>query len=421
MKIHKLPLGLILASLLMFCCSIASAQNFRSGTITTLEGEILAGEIAFSGQTPTKISFRKNGVVNYEAGELQAFQVGSKLYESARIQLEISPWEKGEFDDSKAPKLRETSAFVLKLIGEEKALYLYKDEEKKAHFYIKNAGGWELLIYKEYRDPADGGETKENKQFHKQLYLYLRECPNIQFLIPEVLYEQNSLIYLFEDFQKCLEKEADEDQTGRATSVMRVEVGLLAGGMMAILDLASDNRDYYGPANAELSTSIRPFGGAFVDLAFPLGRQRIAFHNEVGLGNYRVSGEARRDFTNDIQWLYENYVSVTYLKTAHTAKYIFEGKRKAGFYVHTGLSLGFLVADSTYTNFIRLINEPQLVEEGPMIAEPQKLELGFVGGLGLRIKQWDLEARYEYSSGPTLNSALQSTVHRAYVLLGYRF
>jgi hypothetical protein len=51
---------------------------------------------------------------------------------------------------------------------------------------------------------------------------------------------------------------------------------------------------------------------------------------------------------------------------------------------------------------------------------PRNFEIGYLGGLGLRIKKWNLEARYEHSSGISdfLNEG--STIVRYYFLMRYR-
>ena len=54
------------------------------------------------------------------------------------------------------------------------------------------------------------------------------------------------------------------------------------------------------------------------------------------------------------------------------------------------------------------------------IEDGKSIELGLTGGIGIRIKRFTFESRYEFGSGFVDNEDLSSSANRVYLLLGIR-
>ena len=73
-------------------------------------------------------------------------------------------------------------------------------------------------------------------------------------------------------------------------------------------------------------------------------------------------------------------------------------------------------------NYIRLNKRSQQFHNtGAYLPEPKPIEYGLIGGVGLQVRRFSLEGRYEAAKGVMANYVSISAVPRSvYLLLGYQ-
>src|SRR6218665_2244039 len=110
MKIYQFTI------VLLFTCLCVSAQEFLPGKIITKKGEILSGFIQDTGEkkVPETCQFKEKrdseGIMTYQASEIQGYEVKDKVYKSKVFEKENG---------------KQTNAFVLQLVVGKVSLFKY--------------------------------------------------------------------------------------------------------------------------------------------------------------------------------------------------------------------------------------------------------------------------------------------------------
>jgi hypothetical protein len=423
MKTYLNPI-LLLAGLLL-CATAFSQANFLPGSVFLPNGDTLRGWIDYQNweNNPELIQFRKNSKAAHEFFDpidIDGFSVGDEIYKSGIIEKEVSPVKLGEILPYPEVKLQTDTAFLQVLIAGEKSLLYLRTSEGRDYFYIDRDGDLELLIYKKYSKLVDvPGLDKhliiENKRFHTQLMQYLNGCDFSVKDFEKTEYKRYSLQKLFLEYYACVQAKPVFD---KEKDKVRTEFGAVAGPTLTTLAFSGTFFDHL--SNATFSRSVSPSFGLFLDLIWPRNMGRWSLYNELMFSSYGVTGDYAY-FESDINYEYASYeLGFSYLKMNNFLRF----KRPVGnlfLFANAGISNGVMLGETNYqtaeSSHWGLVKQ----QEGPVLQETQKHEIGFILGAGLRYRSLSLEMRYESSSGISRYPALGSHVKRYSALMGYRF
>ena len=83
---------LALFTLTIICNTLFAQQNFQSGSVVTLSGETLTGEIDYKNweRSPETIRFRKDAsaaAVNYGVNDIASFTVSNEVYKRGVVEV----------------------------------------------------------------------------------------------------------------------------------------------------------------------------------------------------------------------------------------------------------------------------------------------------------------------------------------------
>ena len=94
---------------------------------------------------------------------------------------------------------------------------------------------------------------------------------------------------------------------------------------------------------------------------------------------------------------------------------------KLTLFANAGPSIGFGGLGKNQVYIERNFYGQMRYQDQKAINNYEKTEFGLVGGVGLRLKRFTMESRYEYGTGFVNNETLSSSANRVYLLLGVRF
>jgi hypothetical protein len=277
---------ILLLIILMFICRSAYCQeNYLSGYVISLNGDTLNGFIDYRNleKTPNKISFKanlNNNKSEYTPLDIKGFSVVDEIYESAIIKTELT----NGLETNAALNIGMDTTFLQTMIAGTKSLYYYKNDFGNELFYIKTDKTYELLVFKKYLSNQEGTNTiVQNKKYIGQLFLYLRECSDIESKLKETKYTKQSLEELFQHYYRCTQSSI---KFQKKTEKISSQLGLLAG--ISLSNVKFGNR--YFP-NSKIDMSLNFAGGLFLDLVLPRNKRKWSIYNELKYISFNENGQ----------------------------------------------------------------------------------------------------------------------------------
>jgi len=406
---------ILLLIILMFICRSAYCQeNYLSGYVISLNGDTLNGFIDYRNleKTPNKISFKanlNNNKSEYTPLDIKGFSVVDEIYESAIIKTELT----NGLETNAALNIGMDTTFLQTMIAGTKSLYYYKNDFGNELFYIKTDKTYELLVYKKYLSNQEGTNTiVQNKKYIGQLFLYLRECSDIESKLKETKYTKQSLEELFQHYYRCTQSSI---KFQKKTEKISSQFGLLAG--ISVSNFKFGNR--YFP-NTKIDVSLNFAGGLFLDLVLPRNKRKWSIYNELKYisfnenGQYTVSESAE---VFEITHMKNTYSYLT-LINALRYKYLFQ---KFFIYFNIGFVNAFETSESTDRIIESTYHTIKNVEEIKTSEIQNFYQQGNIFGLGSEYKKYSFEVRCENLNGFLSLPILFSCPNRFYFLMGYRF
>lgn len=386
---------------LMAAAGSANSQNFLPGWIIDNSRDTVRGFIDYRqwDKSPLTISFRENEntqKLEYRPSDISGFYVKNEYYESATIDVDTSPQTLSKLDRSRAPNFIRDRVFLQILISGEKSLALYTDQLEKANFYIQQDNTYQPLVYKKYISNPDKQQVGENTEYKGTLNIYLRDCADITSRLSHVTYTLNSLVRLFRGYYECTGKSVNLVNERNAAAF---EFGITAGASLSSVyfDQGTVYNSYLQAANT--ANSAAPVFGVYFD--FNLLRARgLRISNDLiftFLDIRKTTPQANLSF---------NY---TYLKT-HSMLQL-NILKSGSLYISGGFSVAVALNSTTTTQ------ENLGFGYSNRDFSKSTFELGYLGGIGGRFGRFNLETRYERSSG--ISNYLGSYSERFYLLLRY--
>ena len=410
-----MTLGILLAQ------TCFGQQNYLPGYIVSLKGDTISGFVDYRNweYNPDKIYFQNelgDAQALYTPTDINGFGVQDEIYVSAIVRTEISASKTNELSYSSEAIFAVDTTFLQTIISGPKSLFYYKIRHGKEQFYSRQDGVFDLLVYKRYLKKRPGGDAvAENRKYLGQLALYLQDCPLVQSKLGNTRYGKEGLSKLFAFYYHCT---GSTVKFQKETEKVTTEVGALIGATSSSLEFKSNSYAYL--TDVDYPHSLNISAGLFFDVIFPRNAKKWSLYNELMYTSYQMEG--RYDsFTNENTYS-TSYIKIgySYIKMNNLARFRYP-VGNLQIYLNGGMSNGFVVAE---TNFLRkesTTHSINQVEEGRALNEVRKYEQGYLIGIGSKFKKYSLEIRYEKGSGVSLYRVLGSSVHRYYLLLGYKF
>lgn len=393
-------------------------ENYLPGYVVTLEEDTIHGLLDYRNwnNNPKKIHFKNDiaGARNiYTPIDIKLFSVKDEIYLSAIVETEVSPYKSSTLEYDPELQIEADTVFLQTMIQGIKSLYHYKDSYGKDNFYIKQNEGFDLLVYKKYLKIHEGTSVVlENKKYTGQLTLYLQDCPTIKSKLNNTNYNKNNLEKLLLSYYECT---LSVIKFQKKTETLKLEIGVLAGISISSLKFRSDDYPYL--ENADYSNSLNFSGGIFFDIIIPRAQRKWSICNELIYTSFSMEDRYIRN-TIIYKYVYDTKLAYDYLKMNNLLRFKYP---IGSFFVfaNIGLSTGVVIKETNYLKKETKIVSTTIIEEGKCIPQTDKIESGYILGLGSKYKKFSFEVRYE--KGTSMAHNIKSISKRYYFLLGYRF
>ena len=418
-SMRKLPLLLLL--LLIHLISY-SQENFIPGYIINLKGDTVFGFINYRNwkTCPDKILFKVAPGISeteYNPSGLKGFSTAGRIYESGVVQIEISPINKNYLEYDPEFKFLTDTVFLQARFRGTKSLFLFIDNGRRDYFYTWNDTSFALLEYKRYLVKLDDRShiyLHENKKYVGQLIYYLRDCQSLVPKIESTGYYTSSIEKLFKEYAKCT---GEEYEFIRKNGERRTEFGFIAGVSLTWCSLSGNLDKYLESVNMGLSTNFS-FGMLFDFFKFAKA-EKWSWSNEFLVTIFNYEGQLVENTNeNDYSTAYTT-LGGGYVKWHSLARY----KIPFGMFTlfaNAGPSFGAGGLGKNQVYIERNFYGQMRYRTITAIEDGKSIELGLTGGIGIRIKRFTFESRYEFGSGFVDNEDLSSSANRVYLLLGIR-
>jgi hypothetical protein len=403
----------LIVSLALTCNVVLSQKNYQPGSVVTLNGEKIAGEIDYKNwkKTPEKILFRKDGssaAVSYGVNDISSFSVSDDEYKRAIVEIVEREDELNKLRIGDSFPARTDTVFLLALVSGPKSLYYYTDNVD--HFYITNDNGnFELLNYRKFKDLDQNVATI--KFYLSQLKAYFKNCAVVS---NNLKYNPADLRRAFLSYYDCIGKTPEYFQK---TDNEKIELGLLVGATNTSFKVSTSGSDLVGKVDYSKSNDVT--AGIFADLVFPRQRGRISLNNELMYSSYTTNGTYGYAVNPYIFDDYTYEFQYSYVKLNNMLRYKFFANNLI-IYINGGFSNGFVINEVNRYVKVRTANGDKSTSSGKAFEDTRKWELGLLAGAGLRFKRASLELRAERGMGPFRAVNYAAKVDRFSALIGFR-
>lgn len=404
---------LLLACLGIIANTSFSQKNYQPGSVVTLDGNTLTGEIDYKNwkKTPEKILFRRDKnseSVSYDVKDLSSFTVSDDVYKRAIIDIVEREDELNKLRIGDSFPSRTDTVFLLTVVSGPKSLYYYTDNVD--HFYISNDDGtYQLLNYRKYRDQDQN--VAIIKFYISQLKNYFKNCSVVS---DNLKYKASDLRKSFISYYDCIGKTPEYFQK---PDNEKIELGLLAGATNTTFRISSSSNDPLSRVDYSKSNSVT--AGVSGDLIFPRLRGRISLNNELTYSSYKAEGK----YTYTVNpYIVDDYVyqfQYSYVKLNNMLRYKFFVNNVIMF-INGGISNGIAVNGVNRYIKVRTANGDKSTSTGTAFEDTRNWEPGFLAGAGVRFNRASLEVRGERGMGPLRAVNYAAKVDRFSALLGFR-
>ena len=396
-------------------------SNFSPGYVVTINGDTIRGFIESHNWiiNPSKIFFKEKAtasLTSFTPLTCKGFGVDGNVYESATVQLEVSPYNTSELKPDRELHLENKTAFLETIVKGTKALYSLKNGENNEQYYIKNNDGFELLIYKRYIKEKDGQSSiASNTRYVNQLALYLQDYNDVQARLINTNYTKSSLKSLFIAYYEATKGKTAFVKTSEKVSIT---FGVMAGISFNKLTLTSDSFSDLQGSNFKQSVGTA-IGGSLA-LIVPNTKKRWSLQNDLLLASYKVTSSINDYVDKDKFTIRDITFAYTYLKLTNMVRYTHPIK-EGHLFINMGMFNGVVMAETN-----KLVKKTHLftldrTEESEAIQGTRKHEQGLSVGIGGQYKKYSLELRNESGNGMSDFVNLSSKTNRLNLLFSYSF
>ena len=412
----------IVLSIGVFAFQTAICQkNFLPGSVINATGDTLRGFIDYRNweKNPDKIVFRETltGADKYYTPlTCTRFLVSDEVYESATVDIEVSPEKLADLSWEATPLIERGAFFLQTLIHGHKSLLYLRDEKGKDQFYIRQGSNIELLVHKKYIRKSDGKRlVYENNNYLGKLRLYFQDCSTIQDRLQRVIYEKQSLKKLFDFYYSCTQSEVTFK---KEVEKLSLETGVVVGASYTSLTFNGYFYDYL--VEATFDPSVNFTGGMFLNVVLPRNLKKLSLHNELIVTSFLMKGRYEDYIDEDRYEVHTSMIGSTHLKMNNMVRFTFLLSNPS-IYLNVGVSNGLALAEQNKRIRESKFYSAERTETLKVLNDTRKYEQGILFGLGTIYKKYSLEVRYERGNGMSEYSGLNSLTERCFILVGYRF
>ncbi|MEM7038791.1 MAG: hypothetical protein AAF570_17555 [Bacteroidota bacterium] len=421
-NLQNLPKQLF--ALLAFLLPISIFAQSAPDAIYLANGDSLRGTIIERGNKVegARISFRpadqKTAAKTYMPSEIAGYRVGQRRYESHRVKYYIAR-NLEDLERGMRPPQREIQAFLEVLFDGEHDLYMFTDSAAWLHYYVRSGDRSPVELpmfeYYAYRETVRGREKiiERDAVYQVMLEELFRDCPEVARAGYEVLFEGKAMTQVFIDYHHC--KHPGMAFYVQARRKLKVLPGIVIGQFTNFFSARNPfhqfrSRSPVGPAYGILF-------GADVEFALPrakgLWRLNTGLHFaklvtsdstriEYGGGDFddnsmmtdgfmiRLDLGARRDFSSSSIHPFFGFGVVMMIASEPPTRI----ERR-----HVGMSTSTRITELSMGTF----------------------QLPLYVSLGLRIRNFMLEARFESNYFPGQLVGDIDLSHRLHINLAYHF
>jgi len=393
-----------------------SQQNFIPGYVVTMDGDTLQGQIDYRNwdKNPDKITFRQEGKTTstqYSPLDIKSFKANDEVYVSAVVKSSVSSRKAGNLGDETELKTATDTTFLQTLIQGDKSLYYLKNRRGIENFYIGRNGQYDLLVYNVYKSNKEN-KVRINKRYVGQLVLYFNNAPSVRQQIQRTDYTKTSLKNLFLTYYK---QSSTAPKFQKKKDKGSVEYGIVAGATISTVKFGGNDMVYL--TSADISPSVNPTGGLFLDFILPRSQGKWSIYNELNYNSYQLSTDYN-GYYHDIYYTEQINAefAFSYLSLNNMVRFRYPVK-SCYLYFNAGFSNGIIIDETNHKTDVGRFE----TTESKGLDDIKKHDVGYIGGIGMQYHHFSLDARYKRTGGFSPYVTLSSPLSQYYFLLGYRF
>lgn len=393
-----------LLSLTFILHSAYTQSTWRKGTITTVDGTELKGEINDQEWTvnPKEVEFREVGgaIKTYTAHQLTNFSTDRpSRYESFSIEYDGENQNVNRLTTNRNPTELTRDTLFLKVIVKAKvALFHFVDSNGRVHFFISKDNRVEELLYRKYKDPENTTLYGANEKFKQQLLLTATTCTELHASIKQLKYTEEVLRKIVNKINTCQGNPLLPLWEG-VTSKKPASIGV-------VVQLFFSNPEYTFLVSD--FSKLNYGGGVFYEIYNKKRPNRISLYNELLFKQVNQEGLFFANQTADLKF--------SRIKMINSYRFSYPDKNKGRLYWGIGLGTG--------VRFNTLINDKESIPGYPVYNDPE-FEIGFMVSAGKTFPlsesfKINAELRYELEQSPFGSSSFVGA-HNIGLNIGFNF
>ena len=403
---------------ILLSLNVLAQENYQPGYIITQSNDSITGLLDYRNwvYNPDHILFKGDHLSDYEtytALEIKEFGVDGEIYKGAIVEITTSPIQDDRLrHDYETLKIIDTT-FLQVIFGGEKSLLYHKYPNGRENFYIVVDGKYRQLEYNRYiKMQNDVESVVEDKTYIGQLTYYLSDCPDISGKLETVFFDKSSIINLFKYYYKNTDSEVAFQRKVEKTNR---DYWVSAGLLNTSLSFYGDDHEL---VTSEYTTSTNFIGAFAVEFVLPRNNRKWSFYNELSRSKFKIEGDyyaktITRNNTGKINLEY----AVWRLTSMARFTYPFD---KLSVFVNGGLSVAMDNEKVNTLSIRRTTASGTTVEEGTAIQSNGSNEIGLAAGMGIKIKRFSFELRYDGARGLCKTKMTSSLTEKLSVTTGFR-
>lgn len=396
---------------------VASAQeNFQDGYIVHGQNDTVRGQIDYREwvANPESVRFRDAAgeKTDYQAADLTAFFVHEEIYRNYRVH--VVPYIDGIpglTEGNAVPEPYETTAFLRLVTGGKLNLYALRDRSDEDYFFIQGATGipvqLEISTVETQRDGVQVLERRDEYQY--QLARWVADCPGLAKPKIAVDYAESALRKLIARYNHCGQSLKDvvakTDRGGR-----RVFFSPLVGFEHSSVKVSGQS--YEAGENWRAYNTFT--GGVGMLIVLPRSRGQFSFVADALYQHFFSAGSP----TNGGYGLYlHGNFDFDQAQLDLLFRYRYPASPKIRPFIDGGIGQ-IAVFNNKSTRYINTVGPQPLFGDASYM---HKFQMAIIGGIGVEISRFTLEARIEKPGAFTSIVETSANLTHLSVLAGFNF
>ena len=382
MPMRKTFLVLVIVSMFQF----SYGQKYEPGYIILLSNDTVRDDIFLQKRNGSLIKVKIKNKETLNPSDLRGTGTSGVQYVSKIVMVDMSP---------KKDVIKDTVFLEVLSTGKMSLLY-FADEYDKIHLFIQKEDNSIEELGLKFMDQGDGFHYQQLSTYKDVLKKNFPGCASLFPAIDETPYERNKLQALFIRLYECTY--GQEPKRSAKKEKTYADFGVTAGLSQNQISFENDPNSIL--TSMKFSSSQAPTGGIYADIYFSR-ISNLIFRNELLYSSYSTSSPVIV-----VNPLVQNYLSASASLKASYLRYNILMKKNFSRgsmspFINIGMSASLLLSHDGNSETTSTLNGTTTTSNASFFSDKDvsPYELGFVAGIGLNIKRFGLEVRYERSSG----------------------